>query len=261
MSERAHDEIARLRAELDAEKKAHRETREVLEDLAHEKGLPQWLAGLAGEREALVEALDRSRTRDNDAGCFVCCGDGDHAATCEAQRLLRLLDPKETERQVDEAHEEALLEHARRARPPWDSGLLRGTEVTFRGARIHGLSFPTREPLEAMARRFSDNDQVDAMAYALDVLVAPRPQTLANQLLRAEMERREAPYRAAFARAGAPNERPVLVESIIGDYGERRISCTYADGTVVSLTEADLRALELPVRREGDAEADSSPDE
>lgn len=143
----SEDVVKLLRAELDAERMRHRETRQVLEDLAQEKGLPQWLADLAGEREALVGVMAHIRDPIYAEELRQCCGSLNSEVcgpTCDAARLHRLLDPAETQRQVNEAHREALRERAfydrfptRRSlthlpvRPAWDPELLVGVDIAF----------------------------------------------------------------------------------------------------------------------------------
>lgn len=126
------EEVAKLRAELAAAVKRERETREVLEDLAHEKGLPEWLAAVVDEREALTALLERHRSHaEYDDYRRQCCGSREREACkadCVAARFHRMLDPVETKRQVDLAHDDALREHEGRAN---ERAWYRVTEATF----------------------------------------------------------------------------------------------------------------------------------
>lgn len=85
------------------------QAREIIRGLLAERGLPQWLADIATEREELVRVIHLSREA-NESGNRGCCDseDGPHARDCAASRLLRALDPDETQRQVDDAHSEVL---------------------------------------------------------------------------------------------------------------------------------------------------------
>lgn len=120
--------LARLIIELE-------HTRAVLTDLLEERGLPQWLAVLIDERETLLAVISKAR-RETELGRRGCCGGtgegfGPCRIDCHAARLARLVDERETQRQVDEAHAWALLELADLTpytRRPWN--------------------FPTRESLE-----------------------------------------------------------------------------------------------------------------
>lgn len=107
---RRKEQILRLEEQLRVARLETEQTRQVLEDWVHEKGLPPWLVALANEREALIGALDRSRVSDTKYGEFACCGGVLHRRDCETQRLLRLIDTEEAQRQVDDDHAAALRE-------------------------------------------------------------------------------------------------------------------------------------------------------
>lgn len=195
----ADEEVAKLRAQLAAAVKRERETREVLEDLAHEKGLPEWLAAVVTERETVTSVLRNAANEKDLAPCAVAFGEhctrgGAHLSSCSLAMVLRAMDPAWAKRELDLAYEEALREYADRT--PYNArrtfGYSSGSDLEAFRQEYLG-TFPTRESLEAMARRFSDSDQVDALRYVFDnpprgIVVAPDASPPRSLVIREEEE-------------------------------------------------------------------------
>ena len=105
-----------VRLELEKTKAELAEARAVLADVLEDRG-ESWLAQLAGRRAELLEWLKCGEERTLDCGCddafYPPAWTKVHFRECKLGAFIRLVGgPEETQRQVDAAHEAALMEGA-----------------------------------------------------------------------------------------------------------------------------------------------------